>query len=341
MAADLILRHPDLDTSAVGDLDLRYQNTVNTPISSCTDLENGQLIAGQYTLLWADATTLSVTAADGSKNPNHDASVSVTCDGSTPNLDVILGASLVFSASCTTGWTAVVSVGAKMTALGVMTRTLDVGVIDAGSSSSNQQVTACNIGSDDAVECDIQAMPAMYWTQSGAGDIVDLIDNHTDDTREHSASAGSYAITFANWGNDPGGSGKKSCDILVDGNTAVATAVMDGATRYQYGVAAYDDINDYAEGLSFILADSTDDPSAVTITLTVMEGWQWVELAEDSGGSPGSWGSGPVDLTESGETTGTITSSGKAYAHTRWSPPDGTSPSDLRGYRLGLRGKSI
>lgn len=348
MSADIMLRHPSDVATATGNLLLRHENTINAPITtatvkSSTYSTNGQPIADTYQLDFTKvgaAFSVDVTCGEGSKNPYQATGISITCDGVTANDNVVPGIDLVFNAGIVTGWQAKVSIGAYMTAVPAITDVLNIGVVQSGSNSTQQKIAAVNIGADNSVDTTVSALPGMYWTPNTATNIVMLIDNHTDDTREHTATAGTYTITFANWGDDAP-SGKKKCDILVGGNTAVTTALFDGTTRYQYGVAAYDDANDYLQGLSIMLQDTTDDPSAVTVTLVVRDGDDWCEFAEDNAGSPGSFATGSLTLTETGEAAGTITAGNLAYFWFRWNVPDSASPAAIRCMRAGIRGKSV
>ena len=345
MASQIQLRYPADVADPDGNLALRWENTTNTPIASATDLENGQAVADIYTLAFTEAAgvvTVDITPGEGSKNPYGATGVTVTADDATENLNIVPGASIVLSSSIVTGWAAKVSFGARMTAAGATTDILNIGVIEAGNSSTAQRIAAVNVGTDDSVQTTVDAVPGFYWEQTGAGDILLEINSHTDDTREHLAVKGTYAITFTTWADGVGvNAGYKTCNVYVDGGLCVTTAVFNGSTRYQYGVAGYEDGTDLLAGLSFILALSTDNPTAVTITLEVGEGDDWVELAVDNAGSPGSYQTAALTLTEPGQTAGTIRTGQTSYFWCRWTLPAGAAPDDIRLFRLSVRGLTV
>jgi hypothetical protein len=345
MPAQIQLRYPADVGDPDGNLGLRWENTTNTPIVSATDLENGQAVADIYTLAFTKSgvtVTVDVTPAEGSKNTYGAIGVTVTADGATENLNIVPGVSIVLSASIVTGWAGKVSVGARMTSAGATTDILNVGVVEAGSTNTPQRIAAVNVGADDSVQTTVDAVPGMYWSQAGAGDVVAEITNHSDDTREHLGVKGTYALTWANWQDGVGDYvGYKTADLYVDGNLAATTVPFDGTSRIQYGHAAYDDGNDRLTGLSIVHANSTDDPTGVTVTLVVGDGDDYVELAEDIAGSPGAYQTTPLTLTESGETAGTVTASSAAFFWFRWVLPDDATPDAIRLFRLSVRGLTV
>lgn len=346
MPSEIQLRAADMVGDPDGNLYLRWENTINAPIVSATDRANGQGVSDTYELTFTvsgGSVICDVVCGTEGKNPYAGLGKAVVADGVTPNVSLIPGVSIVISASVSTGWEAVVSYGAKMTSGGVTTDYLNVGRTIAGESSTQRRIAAVNVGDADSGDTTVDSVPSSYWKQTGAGDIVDLVDNDTDDTREHTAAAGEYEVTFQNW--QDGGGGYKIADVYVDGpqgsGKAIESALFDGSTRYQYGVTGYDNSADLLQGLSLILADSTDDPSAVTVTVVVADGDQWVELAPDDSGSPGAWQAGPLELTELGEADGTITAGGSCYFWQRWTLPDDATPGDLRQWRPSLRGITV
>lgn len=349
MPSNIVLWDPASIADPDGRIDFRYENTQSTPIASASALENGQEISDVYELTFTNlgggSFSVDVVAGAGSKNPNHATGVACVCDGATPNYDIIGGVALVFSASTDTGWKAKVAIGAIMTGAGATTDVLNRGIVDAGTSSTEKQIAAKNVGDAASATTHIRAVPGFYWTPWDRRDIVLLIDNHTDDTLEHNAGKGTYEITFTDWGDDAV-TGFKKCNLYVakDGGApvlAVTNAQFDGATRYQYGHADYNDTDDPLEGLSIILQNTSADPSAYTITLAVIDGWQWEELAEDLTGSPGSYGTGDLTLTQSGETSGVVQDGGNAKFWSRWNLPDDAEPDAIRTNRFSIRGRTI
>ena len=67
----------------------------------------------------------------------------------------------------------------------------------------------------------------------------------------------------------------------------------------------------------------------------------WVEYAPDVSGSPGTWQSGPLTLTELGETSGTITAGGYAFYWRRLVLPDSATPGDMAMTNDRVRGLTL
>ena len=340
MASQIMLREPSLETDPDGNLQLRWENTVNTPIVSASWLGNGQAVAGVYTLVvdTTGAAAVDITAADA-KNPWAATGIPITADGSTQNDDVLPGVGIVFSATASTGWTGKISIGATMDSGGVTADRLNVGIVEAGDTSTARRIAAVNVGDEDSAQTNVYALPGFYLDGPGVELYVAELKLHPDPSRHGSAVAGDFEITFADYQS---GTSPKTVDVYVDGTKAIEDAKLDGVTAYYYGSGnGYVDAADKLVGLSIILANDPGDPSAKTFDLYVREGSSWCELADDSGGSPGTWGAGPLELTESGEVAGLITPAGFAYFHHRLNLPVGASPGALRLFTIRVRGLTI
>jgi len=109
---------------------------------------------------------------------------------------------------------------------------------------------------------------------------------------------------------------------------------------YQYGITGYIDGGDYLPGLGISLI-ANGDPTSKTFTIHARGGDDWVEFAPDSSGSPGTWQSGPLTLTELGEGTGTVKAGGHAFFWIRVNVPDSTDPGDMRLVNLRARGLTV
>lgn len=330
MPAELHFWHPSHLSHARGNLTWRHVNTLNSPISSSSWLGNGAALADVYELIFTKSgSTVTVTVnalIHGSKNPYHNmgGSLVAIADGSTVNTRIVPGVGLVLSASTDTGWKARVSVGNYLADDGTYEQFFGAGIVEEGVATTGKRVAVKNVGADDAASIVIYSCPGIYWTGTNADSIIKLIGTHTNPSRHKMAIPGSYTISFADWKNAPSGSGKKSCDIRVDGNVAVNDAELDGITTYQYGVSGYDDANDRLKGLRIVLQDTTTDPSAITATLVVAaSGYTYQQFAADSGGTPGSYAFQDV-------TIGTITAGSAGYFWVRFLPPEGAGPGAIR-----------
>lgn len=340
MSANLMLRYPSQATSSDGNLTARYKNTTNTPIVSMTWLANGQAIAGTYVLTFTKSGTVTVDVSatgDGasSRNPWDRSGLSVTADGSTVNKDIIPGLGIVVSASTDTGWAAKITVGNYLSGAAAEDEVLEFEVIVAGSTSSDRQVACRNIGTETAQGVTIYALPGFYFDGVGAESFISTIQPHSSPTYHKGASVEkSVTITFTNWGDDIP-SGKKKADILVDGSTCVSSALFDGATVYEYGVAGYDSSANLLQGLGIRLPDTTSDPTSASITLAIRAGYTWIELAPDNSGSAGSWATSDLSL-------GDIPAASHELFWIRCAVPSAATPDDpCRMVNVRARGLSI
>jgi len=338
MSANLILRDASAPASADSNLQYRYENTVNSPVTTCSWLDDGRAVADEYELIFIDSTHVQIVC--NTKNPAYAASIVVVSNGSTINYNVIPGLGLVFNAGTSTGWKAKVSMGGLMNGSGVVTDRLNFDIVQTGVTTSQFRVAIVNTGSDTAQACEIISLPGSRHDDDATW--IEKLDNHSDDTRDKMGISllGDNIITFTNWTDGTGAdAGFKVVDILVDGNAAVVTARFDGTTVYEYGVAAYDDTNDYLVGFGITLANTNSDPSAASITFTVTDGYTWVEFDADVAGSPaGSASNSDLTVTESGETAGTITASGTAYCWVNLVMPSAATIGVMRQANVKVRG---
>jgi len=345
MPSQIVLWDPDDLADSDGRIDYRYENIVNSPITAAQYLANGCRISDTYELTFTNdggTVTVDIECGNDVKNPFQEDDVAIVADASTWNY-VIPGWRFKVAVAVATGWKARFANGVIMTAAGATTDVLNEGVIEAGSNSTPQQVAAKNVGDADSVTTKIRAVPGRYYTPlEDAAEIIDYILPHTDDTREHIAVPGTYTITFDNFADGTGDkAGYKVVDVLVDGNTAITAGAMNGAEDFQYGHDDYNDGGDYLAGLRLRLKNTTDDPTALTITLVVLDGAQYVYLAPDVAGSPGSYTAGDLTLTESGQASGTIRTGQHSDFWEKWVPPDSEEPGTIRGWDYAIRGMTV
>lgn len=338
MSASVILRIAAHVGDPVGNLQVRYQNIVNTPIVSATWLDNGITLGDDYVLDFTKSGTVNVKTSCNVKNRYYDQTGKiVTCDGVTVNRGIIPNVGLVFSASVDTGWQANVSVGNHMESDGSTVAVLSVGVVESGTSTAGTRCAACNVGDAPAQQEVLYSLPGIDYYGSGWDAFVKIIQPHSSTGRHKMASPATKTITFADW--KTGGGGKKTADIKVNGNVAVQDAIFDGSTVYEWGSGnGYDDANDYLQGLQIILADTVSDPSSITLTLKVLDGWDLVQFAPDVTGSPGTYANQDLTLTQAGQPTGTIQASGAAYFWARDTLPLAEQAGDMRGVTYMARG---
>jgi hypothetical protein len=337
MSSEIQFRDAGAPTDPDASLLSRFENTISAPIVSVSWLDNGEAIAGDYTIAATGVSTINITPEDP-KNEHEVTGVTVTADGATVNK--LMGLGIVFSASMASGWTSKVSVGALMDAAGATSRRFNVGTLEVDSMSTQRRIAARNVGSEDSSDTEVYALPGLFMSGTDVALNIKLVKNHTDPARHALATPGDYVLTFADWQD----LAVDTVDVYVnkDGggaNKAIEDAVMD-ETLYQYGVSGYIDGGDYLPGMGIALL-ANGDPTAKTFTINVREGDDWVEFAPDSGGAPGTWQSGPLTLTELGETSGTITAGGHAFFWIRINLPGSAAPGDMRMAMLRSRGLTV
>ena len=339
MSSEIQFRDASAPTDPDASLLARFENTISAPIVSISWLGDGGAIAGDYTIAATDGSTVNVVPEDP-KNEHAITGKSVVADGATVNKDVLPGVGIVFSNSLANGWTAKVSVGAFMAGDGSTARRFNVGTIEVDNLSTQRQIAARNVGSEDSGSTEVYALPGFWIEGSGVELYVKFIKNHTAPARHALATPGDYVLS---WEDFIAGT-PDTADLYVnkDGggaNKCIEDAALD-ETMYQYGVPGYIDGGDYLPGMQIAHLDA-GDPTSKTFTIHVREGDDWVQFAPDVAGAPGSWQSGPLTLTESGKTTGTVTAGGHALFWVRLNIPDSAAPGDMRFAMLRSRGLTL
>jgi hypothetical protein len=346
MSAELMLRYATMATDPDGDLDVRFENTINTPIDSITWRANGQAVAGTYVLDFhkvGAVVSVDVEATGGgatSRNPwGNRAGLAATADGATENLDIVPGVAIVLSASTAEGWQAKMTIGNYLSSAAAETEILEFEVVQAGTSSSGRRVACRNVGTEESEDTTIHALPGFYFDGTGAETFIERIAPHSDDGRHKLAGKHSHQVRFASWGDDiPSGKKKANIEVNTDGagwHVAVTAALFDGITVYEYGVAGYDDANDYLAGLGITLPDTTADPTSTAVTLLVRDGYTWVQFAPDVTGSPGTYAAADLVL-------GDIPASDHEYFWVKVVVPSAAMPEDpCRMINVAARGLSI
>ena len=336
MSSEIMLRDASGPADPNANLLVRFFNGPGSTIVSIAPLYNGQAVAGVYTIVALDSSTVTVTA-DDPKNELIGASKPVIADGVTVNKNTLGGFGIVFSGGLVAGWTAVVAVGAFQDIAGATSERLNVGIVLADSSSTQRRITAANVGTESSAETSIIALPGFIALGSNYHTTVTKLSNHTDVARQELAIPVDLVVTF----QDYQVGSPDTADIYVNGTLAIIDAKLDGATLYQHGKVGYVDGADLFKGLGIIFASGMGDPTSRTFTIHVREGYEWVEFAPDVTGSPGTWGPGPLTLTEGGEPTGVITASGAVHFWFRASVPQSAAPGDMKMANLRVRGLTV
>jgi hypothetical protein len=335
MSSEIIFRDAASPADPDANLLFRWENTINTPIVAAEWLGDGEAISDVYTIAATSSSTVNVTA-DDPKNEVIGTGIGVTADSSTWNYGVVPGTRIKLSSSLANGWTGKLSIGALMDSGGGTSDRFNIGVIQADTISAQRRNVAVNVGSEDSADTEVYALPGFYL-EDEAQPYITKLQNHTDPARHASAVPADKDITFADFQSGS----PDTADVLVGGTKTIEDAKLDGAELYQHGAGnGYIDGVDGFLGLGIIFADG-GDPTSKTLSFFVREGHAWVEFAPDASGSPGAWQSGPLTLTELGQTTGTITASGTCYFWTRLNVPVSATPGDRKLFNLRARGLTI
>lgn len=319
------LRLKDAALSAF--IDIAYANTVGTPIvASPTRTEDGTELGGRYTLAFSSVvaqTSATVTVScESTTFPRNGYSTSVALDGSTAYTNIVPGASIVFSnsASFTSSWTGYVDLGDWF------------GLINAGAGAgTGVRVAAVNTGSTTLTGCYavINRPKALLWRKVGQGVFksVKVFTTGADEKEDGSLVTQPYAITCANLNTTPN---PDVIDILVDGVKITTVLNVDtGATSDSLGLARdgttrYQVQTGGLEGLEFVIHASAGNSDTANVLI-----WQnrHIQTAPDNSGSAGTYSyTADVQLTQSGQTAGTIQASQAAYFWYRTNVATGASP---------------
>jgi hypothetical protein len=336
MSSEIMLRDASAPADPNANLLVRFENTINAPILSVVPLYNGQAVAGVYTVVALDGSSVTVTAEDP-KNELVGASKTVIADGATVNKNTIGGLGIVFSGGLAAGWTAVVAVGALQAVGGATSPRLNIGIVLADSLSTQRRLTAVNIGTESSAETSIVPLPGFIAVGSNVHTTIVKLTNHSDIAREELAVPDDLVVTFQDY--QPGA--VDTADVYVDGVKAIEDAKLDGSTLYQYGKVGYIDGVDKFKGLGIVFASGMGDPTSRTFTIHIREGYEWIEFAPDVAGSPGTWVAGSLTLTESGQPTGVITAAGAVNFWFRSNVPLSAAPGDMKMSNLRVRGLTV
>jgi len=288
-----------------------WRNTTGTPIVSVAPNTEGNLIAGIYNISFATGSVVpgvSATALIGCsdpKNPNINTSpgVTVNLNGSTANKNVIRGLDIVFSSSGSfnESWAGKVYVGAYFVSPSQETRVTAFGTQDAGVTSAAQRLAIRNDGSTIGIDCSVKIVNKARFKHTNGTPFLKMWQVQANPTADTDLLG--RAVTFSNYVPSP-----KTIDMQVGGigytmvnlNTGLthpngAALIIDGVTPYKFI-----DGSKY-QGVVIILDMSIVD-NTPTATIYISDGAQFVEIAPDISGTPGTWQAGttPLTLTEDG-----------------------------------------
>lgn len=324
------------DATGASFLDLRHSNTTGTLLSATPTLDgSGREIGDEYTLTASavalgspNTCTITVTCASALGPYHNDVYTGVVCDGATTRDDIIPGVVLTFSSSgsLANGWASKVYVGlwAGLITAGnpAGTRlswatgigTPGTGSVSPGEESFIAKIQLVNTGATVLTGCALKLYPrAKLVLKSGARAFNSIQVVNSSPTEKLSGDQiMPINFTFANLDTaatpdeiDVVMDGGAAFDVLdVDaGTTTTSTQLkMDGATRYQITEAGANCL-----GVIFTLATTATNTSAENVLVFNV---RHIQTALDVSGSPGTWGTSALTLTQSGEPSGNINPAG-------------------------------
>jgi hypothetical protein len=301
----------------------RLTNTVGTPVVSVAANDDGGAIADVYTLTFessdpgVDATVK--VAAGSPNNPNIDQTGKVVdLDATTAYDNIIRGVDIVFDddVGFLDTWTAQIRVG------------LSFGTVQAFGTivpSTSRKIRVYNTGDEEGQNCKAELVNIVkHWAKVGKvfERVFPFAENATEKLTGDSVSP--YAITVE---NVTGSGAAKTMDVLVDGAPVNVENLTDLTTGTSEGIGVVDRYRITSgdlEDVTFLLSqDAVNDDEANILIFDK----RFMQIAPDTAGSPGTFGTADVDLTETGEATGVITAAGFADFHVRVLVNDGANSS--------------
>jgi hypothetical protein len=304
--------------------DILGSNTAGTPLVSAELEGSGEEIADTYTLTVSARSggTGSITVTCSPNNPyNGTTHALLNFDDTTEYTNIIPGVIIVLDNAGANGNTATVKVGAPY-------GSFDASGIDAGVPTDGVRHQVLNDGDSDVANA--QALLLTQAIQVAIfGSPLAYVKQFADGATEKTAGGGSdrvmpYSLSISG----VSGSGpSKVATLSVDGVAFPADYLLDlttGTTESGTGIKAVDPPYPYRvidgplTGLEFALDAGVANTNAANVLIFPS---RYVQIADDIAGVEGTYGSTPVDLTETGESTGVITSGGVAYFWARFLVP--------------------
>lgn len=315
-----------------------WRNTTGTPITGVTCNDEGNLVAGIYTISFATGSVVpgvSATAlinCSDPKNPNINTSpgMTVSINGTTPNKNVIRGLNITFSSSGSfnESWQGKVYVGAYYKSPDEI-RVTAFGTQDAGQTSAGQRLAIRNDGSTIGIDCSVKVVNKVRFKHTNGTPFLKMWQLQLNPTAD--ADLLGKNVTFTNYasGSPPtitmlvGGIGYDMVDLNTGASHPGGAALkINGTTPYKFA-----DGNKY-QGVCIILDTSIVD-NTPTATIYVSDGAQFVEIAPDVAGAPGTYIAGTAGLTlteDGGSNPGEIGPAETAFYWQRFKSGGGATP---------------
>ncbi len=292
----------------------RWANSVGTPIVSALYVEDGSAISDEFTLFFSSVVAgTSATATLSTKsanNPYNGRSKTVTLDGTTPSTDLIPGLTLVFSASgsFTSSWVSLIKLGEYF------------GSYSPGDSPAGERHAALNSGSGrvtNAVASLRNVAVMVKITGKALAGIRRFAVGSTEKTTTVNSQLHTmpYALTIA---NTTGSGSSKVADLLIDGATLAAGAVLDLQTNTTSASTALKALSTYfyritsgpLTGLEFAIDAACANADKANVLIFPP---RFLQIAPDVAGVAGTYGTSDVVLTQAGQAAGVILSGAQGF----------------------------
>lgn len=323
----------------------RFSNVVGTMLDVTTLLEDvpyfeAGIIPDTYTFVASASSgsgatrqcTLTITTA--SKNNPVNGKVATNVIVGTPYddswYDLIPGVvQLYFDGTANDGDTFIVSIGRFQ-------GTFEAGGVTAGVGSTGTRHKVTNNGTVDVVQCKARVLPQITYMVK-TGHVLYSAKNFAEGATEKLDPLTGQLLPYVMSISGVTGTGStRTCNILLDGvlfpagslKDLTANTVVSGTGIKCPHVASDADVRPYKVltgplmGMEFAISEQSVNGDFMNI---IVSGAKYAQLAPDLTGTEGEYGTADVDLTESGQTVGTITPSGVAYYWSRILVPEGSS----------------
>lgn len=317
---------------------MRATNITGTPLDISSmdgDIEymDATIIPDEYTItasnLVGTTIDLLVTAASGDANPWHNRSVLAFDFGfDTWSYDTIPGLNLYIDPSIADGDEGLIKIGEYG-------GTMSSGGVTAGVPSAEVRHQVENSGTEDVTECAAKLLTQVInvpMDNFGFGAFI-VVRPFAEDAVEKNDPITGQALAYKLSISGVTGAGAlKVATLSVDGVVLEAASVFDiTASTYGSGVGLkaisyatpypYRIVTGPLTGMEFVIWETVanGDYSNILVFENVH-----VEIAPDSAGTAGEWGTADVPLTEVGEIDGTITPGGFAYYWSRFVIEEGS-----------------
>jgi len=302
----LIIKDIDNNTQTV-----TFTNTVGTPAISCINGARGDLLAGTYDItisnVSGDTAVATISCPNAYNNPHDARAFTIIIDSETIN--EVACFDMVFHAGASNG---------DMVQI-VVHEDLDLGLVLAGT-GDGLRLKVFNDSSRTVIGAQLRVLPDAYYVNLTSGELVAGIIDPTD-----TILPGTYNITIDNY--TPGS--PATADIYSNGFLMQENAALDGTM--------YDNI---VSGISVAFGSNvTDDDIAI---ITIADGYQYIQSALDSEGTPLAYSNTTKNITEVGQSTGVITSSGEVFFWIRTNISDSaTVELNPRSFRIKCWGYEV